>query len=33
MSQENVEIVRSIYDALNRRDWDAVLATPILNSR
>jgi ketosteroid isomerase-like protein len=24
MSQENVEIVRSIYEALNRRDWDAV---------
>jgi uncharacterized protein len=23
MSQENVEIVRSIYDAVNRRDWDA----------
>jgi ketosteroid isomerase-like protein len=24
MSQENVEVVRPIYDALNRRDWDAV---------
>ena len=24
MSQENVEIVRKLYDALNRRDWDAV---------
>ena len=24
MSQENVEIVRSIYEAANRRDWDAV---------
>jgi ketosteroid isomerase-like protein len=24
MSQENVEIVRSVYDALNRGDWDAV---------
>jgi ketosteroid isomerase-like protein len=24
MSQENVEIVRSLYDALNRRDWDGV---------
>ena len=24
MSQENVEIVRSIYEAFNRRDWDAV---------
>jgi ketosteroid isomerase-like protein len=24
MSQDNVEIVRPIYDALNRRDWDAV---------
>jgi ketosteroid isomerase-like protein len=23
MSQENVEIVRSIYEAVNRRDWDA----------
>jgi ketosteroid isomerase-like protein len=23
MSQENVKIVRSIYEALNRRDWDA----------
>ena len=23
MSEENVEIVRSIYEALNRRDWDA----------
>jgi ketosteroid isomerase-like protein len=23
MSQENVEIVRSIYEALNRNDWDA----------
>jgi ketosteroid isomerase-like protein len=23
MSQENVEIVRRCYDALNRRDWDA----------
>jgi ketosteroid isomerase-like protein len=24
MSQENVEIVRNVYEALNRRDWDAV---------
>jgi ketosteroid isomerase-like protein len=24
MSQENVEVVRRIYEALNRRDWDAV---------
>jgi ketosteroid isomerase-like protein len=24
MSQENVEIVRKFYEALNRRDWDAV---------
>ena len=24
MSRENVEIVRSIYEAFNRRDWDAV---------
>jgi ketosteroid isomerase-like protein len=24
MSQENVEIVRPIYEALNRRDWDTV---------
>ena len=24
MSKENVEIVRSIYEATNRRDWDAV---------
>jgi hypothetical protein len=23
MSQENVELVRSIYEAFNRRDWDA----------
>jgi ketosteroid isomerase-like protein len=23
MSQENVEIVRKVYKALNRRDWDA----------
>jgi ketosteroid isomerase-like protein len=23
MSRENVEIVRSIYEAFNRRDWDA----------
>jgi ketosteroid isomerase-like protein len=30
MSQENVEIVRELYDAMNRGDWDAVfaLATP-----
>jgi ketosteroid isomerase-like protein len=25
MSQENVEIVRSLYEAFNREDWDAVL--------
>ena len=24
MSQENVEVIRRLYDALNRRDWDAV---------
>ncbi len=24
MSEENVEIVRRVYDALNQRDWDAV---------
>jgi ketosteroid isomerase-like protein len=24
MSQENVEIVRSIYEAINRADWDAL---------
>ena len=24
MSQENVELVRRVYDALNRGDWDAV---------
>ena len=24
MSQQNVELVRSIYEATNRRDWDAV---------
>jgi ketosteroid isomerase-like protein len=24
MSEEDVEIVRSIYEAFNRRDWDAV---------
>ena len=24
MSQENVELVRSVYEALNSRDWDAV---------
>jgi hypothetical protein len=23
MSRENVEVVRSIYEAVNRRDWDA----------
>jgi ketosteroid isomerase-like protein len=23
MSQENVEVVRAIYEAFNRRDWDA----------
>jgi hypothetical protein len=23
MSQENVEVVRPIYEAFNRRDWDA----------
>jgi ketosteroid isomerase-like protein len=26
MSEENVEIVRSIYEAMNRRDWDATFA-------
>jgi ketosteroid isomerase-like protein len=25
MSQENVEIVRAVYDASNREDWEAVL--------
>ena len=25
MSQENVEIVRSLYEAFNSEDWDAVL--------
>jgi ketosteroid isomerase-like protein len=25
MSQENVEIVRSIYEALNRGDWEAAI--------
>jgi ketosteroid isomerase-like protein len=24
MSQENLEILRSIYEAFNRGDWDAV---------
>jgi hypothetical protein len=24
MSQENVEVVRAIYEAINRRDWDAM---------
>jgi ketosteroid isomerase-like protein len=24
MSQENVEVVRRVYDAFSRRDWDAV---------
>ena len=24
MSQENVEIVKAVYDAYNREDWDAV---------
>jgi ketosteroid isomerase-like protein len=23
MSEENVEIIRRVYDALNRNDWDA----------
>jgi ketosteroid isomerase-like protein len=27
MSEENVEIVRSIYEALNRGDWDVMSAT------
>jgi hypothetical protein len=27
MSQENVEIVRSIYGAFNHPDWDAVFGT------
>jgi uncharacterized protein len=26
MSRENVEIVRSVFEAVNRRDWDTVLA-------
>jgi ketosteroid isomerase-like protein len=26
MSEENVEVVRSVFDATNRRDWDTVLA-------
>ena len=26
MSQENVEIVRNVYEALNRDDWDMVFA-------
>jgi uncharacterized protein len=26
MSRENVEIVRSIYEAFNRRDWDAAFS-------
>jgi ketosteroid isomerase-like protein len=26
MSQENLEIVRSVFDATNRGDWDTVLA-------
>src|SRR4051812_40947331 len=26
MSQENVEIVREIYECMNRRDWAAILA-------
>ena len=29
MSRENVEIVRQLYDALNRGDWDAVFVTLI----
>jgi hypothetical protein len=24
MSEENVEVVRAIYEAFNRRDWDAM---------
>ena len=24
MSKENVELVRPVYDAINRRDWDAM---------
>jgi ketosteroid isomerase-like protein len=24
MSQQNVEIVRNVYEAVNRRDWDAI---------
>jgi ketosteroid isomerase-like protein len=26
MPRENVEIVRAMYEAMNRRDWDAVFA-------
>jgi hypothetical protein len=33
VSQENVEIVRRIYDALNREDSDAVFRTPTRTSR
>ena len=28
MSQENVDLVRAVYDALNRGDWDAALVAP-----
>ncbi len=31
MSQENVEIVRSLFEALNRRDWDGVLRRAAAN--
>ena len=30
MSQENVEIVKAWYDAYNREDWDALVASATL---
>ena len=32
MSQENVEIVRSVYDAVNRGDWDGLQPEEFIES-
>jgi ketosteroid isomerase-like protein len=29
MSEENVELVRSIYEAFNRRDWDSAFGLTV----
>ncbi|MCD6016551.1 MAG: hypothetical protein K0R88_2635 [Solirubrobacterales bacterium] len=33
MSQENVELVRRVYDAINRTDWDAAFCDAHRNSK